>query len=426
MMNKKTIKMIYTMLALTVLFPSLAWAQNPDVAAEARNAINRTDEIISLAKEIVQECRSQKARLALERAIEIQHRAMNLSVSNRNSYALKITMEARQEAWHAIALARAESRMEEAAQRLDEDTMERLTRLRSRIMENGLKDNQTLKLIEEAKALLERSRINAHQYRNQLAFKLAENAYKLILKAEERFRKTRNLKEMCERRLILMERLLDRAREQQQESDDPRIKRQFQLAAGQLERSREQLAAGRYRAAQITLEKCETVLRSLVRQVQSDHSSDAEKMFSETLRLRERAAELIGGDPHPATQKFLNRADKLLEQARQAVNDGRSQNAVELTKRARTLLRQAIDSSPQTISRDKLSAEIESALQRRDNLLETLENCTEPGARDLFQRASRRLDNAQQLFAQERFERAAAELKIARNLFNRIREICSS
>ena len=87
--------------------------------------------------------------------------------------------------------------------------------------------------------LLEKSRLNAQQLRYQLALKLAGDARDLAVRAEERIRNTRVLKEAAERKLAFLERLLERARERVQQSAG-RIARasQISIAEEQIEKAR--------------------------------------------------------------------------------------------------------------------------------------------------------------------------------------------
>ena len=424
-MNKKMIRVIYGLLAAILIlgcFPDASGAQgNRDDAEAARYALEKTDAVIETASKIVKESRSGKARKALEQAVRLQGRARsNQSLSNF-AIALALTGEARKEAWHAVALAREHTRKEERLERLFEETRERILRVRSRMAESGIRDQRIMRLLDESRSLLDKSRVNQQQLRGELALRLAENAGKLAVQAEQRLRRVRNLKEMCEHRLELMERLMNRARSRVRAEAEPAAGEKLEMALRNMNRAREAFRSGNYEACRINLENGEAVLRSLVRNISPGGPYGAEAMLEETRELYERAREMVRENGASAAGPGLEQAGRILGEAEEALARGRTEAAVRMIERARRLLRRSVTDA----SRENIREELGRLEQARESARESLKNCPAEGARRLFERALVRHENASRLAGEGQADGAAAQARIARNLYQRIREICA-
>jgi tetratricopeptide (TPR) repeat protein len=266
---------------------------------KVRSELERTDQVIGEAKTVIEESRSQKGRLALDVAAGVQMRAWGNFGGHGYRLALKLTMQAREEAWHAIALARSDRQSEENHIRVSEEARERLARLRDLMIESGVRDEQAMKLMEQARMLLDKSRLNAQQLRYQLALKLASDARGLAIRAEERIRNTRTLKEATERRLALLDRFIERSREHAQQRAHDRSRDELAMAEEQLAKAHELLNAARYREAQQALERCEKTLRNSVRTMPVAPAGNPQDRLDEAYLLLERAGE-IASDAHDA------------------------------------------------------------------------------------------------------------------------------
>jgi HEPN domain-containing protein len=429
-MNRKTAYMIVAALLIAALLPSgIAYAQGSgrDDQAAAREAIERTNEVIASAREIVQDTRSMKARRALEYSLKLQHRAENSEATGAYGLAYKLTTQARNEAWHAINLARTDARQEERLTRLAEHTAEKLVMLRSRIAETEVRDERTLRLMNESYGLLEKARINHQQLRGELALKLAENSFRLANQAEERFRRSLNLMEMCQRRLTILERLSERAYANFEGSGDERAATQLLKTEEQLARARNTFNAGRYDACRMNLEKAERLLRNMTRNTVRTRAGEPENMMAEARRLQTRAEEMIGaheGAPENAYM-LLEQSRRMLERAESAIAEGNSDEALRLMQQARRMMRTAVEEASSDVPPEQAAGEVDRAVQLGELVRNTLEQCKAEGARNLYERAYAHLERAKENLDKGQRERAVAEARIARNLFTRIREICA-
>jgi hypothetical protein len=392
-----------------------------------QEALERTDEVIGNAKSAVDESRSQKARLSLEIASGIQTKAWNSFRSTGYRAALSLTTKAREEAYHAIALARSDRQYEQNQLRIVEKTGERLVRIRDIMIEQGMRDEQAMKLMEQSRSLLEKSRLNAQQLRFQVSLQLADNAEKLAIRAEERVRNTRIIKQSVERRLALLERLIERARERADGSDQERSRLQLKVAESQLEKARDQMGAGRYREARQSLERCEKTLRNSMRLMSPQSPGDPQERLDEAYRLLERAREIIadGGSTDPKPLDALERAGETLRRAEEAIAAGRNGEVLRLIATAREMLRNAVRAESQELSQDRIMLRLERVEALREETRNLAETCPAPGIKDLMERAQEHLRLARRYAENGTLESAVAEIAIARNLYQRIGDICA-
>ncbi len=413
---------------LLAMYASAAEAQGVDDATRAREAIERTDEIIGSAKSAIEESRSQKARLSLDMAVGLQTKAKSSYDSRGYRIAMKLTAEAREEAWHALALARADRQFEQNNNRVAEETRDRLARLRDRMVESGVRDEQAMKLMEQARNLLEKSRLNAQQLRFQLAFKLAGNARDLALRAEERVRNTRVLKTAAERKLALLERLVERARQSAGAPGQESARDQIAIAERQLEKARELLAAGRYREAKQAIERCERTLRNSVRLMPPVAAGDPQSRIEEAHRLLDRAGEIAsenGRTADPRTLEVIDQARSMIRRAEDALAAGRTAEGMDLLVRARETLRGAIRAEAGETTRETIMLRIERIESLREETKNLAGKCPEPGVGNLMERAQEHLSLARGHAESGRLEQAAAEIAIARTMYQRIGELCA-
>ena len=152
---------------LLALHGGLAYTQSneePD-RDKVQEELDKTQQIIEWAQEIVMESSSLKGRLMLDQAASMQDQALeNFSSSLRST--LKLTLEARQLAYQAIALARLEMKTEARITRILEETNIRIAKVRDEIIEHDIKADRIIKLLDESRNLMEKSQRaakNAHE-----------------------------------------------------------------------------------------------------------------------------------------------------------------------------------------------------------------------------------------------------------------------
>ncbi len=428
-MNKRFKIPLTLGLVLLVLLPSVDSHAQSVGRDRILSALNQTDMLIDKARSVVQESRSRKARLTLETAITLQERAQirarsdNYSDARQNSLAYRLTLNAREEAKKAVSFARTETRMLEKHHRVSERARERLMNLQNRMSEAGIRDMRTRKMIEDARALLEKSRTNATQTNNRMALKLALNAEKLVDQAEERTRKANNLKNMCQRRLQLMERLLTRAGSRVGESSTAMEKEQLNRAEIQLQQAKTMFAEGKYPACRATIVKSEKSMRSLMSRL----GPGSEPAVQASLRQARRLYERLAGDEKENGDRDdrISSARRLIDSAEDLAAKGDERKAMEHLSRARNMLRQIENQSAPAISRERVESKIRNIEMEMRSIREVVRNCDSSESQTLYRRAVGHLERARDRLQQDEIQSAYSEAQLAENIFDRITEICS-
>jgi len=419
--------LIFSVITLLVLYSGILYAQSgeePD-PEKVQEALQMTDQVIDEARSIVMESKSQKARLLLDRALAIQRTAEGNYSSNSLRQSLKLTLEARQLAYQAIALARQEMKAEGTIIRTIEETNERIAKVRDEMIEYDIRGDRAVKLLDEARNMLEKTRLNAQQHRYRLALKLAESARRRALQAEQHVKRIRSMKGMVERKLALLEKLQERAAERLNPMENEQASSQLALVGGQIDQTRQLLHEHRYMAAKLSLENCEKTFRNLIRQFPSRNLNDPGLMLEESYRLLTRAEEMIGSKEVDAERRgFIDEAKRLLTRAGDELAEKRNESALRLINEARNLLRLATSDEGGETTKETVRSQIQRVEAMRDDVIGAVEGCDAPGVQMLLDRAAARLGKARQFLESGELHNAEAEARIARNLYQRVREIC--
>jgi hypothetical protein len=313
--------------------------------------------------------------------------------------------------------------------RILEETNTRISKVRDEIIEHDVKADRIIKLLDEARNLMEKSKLESQQHRYQLSLKLAESARSRAIQAEQFARRITALKSTVERRLALMEKLYERAIEQINGTGNDQARGQLGLVEQQMANAKQLLAEHRYQAAKIALENCEKTFRNLIRQLPSQNINNPEAMLSEAYRLLQRAEEMSGtlGEADQVKQRgYLDEAKRLLTRAGDLLAENRSEDALRLINEARTLLHLAVSEEKSEMTQERVKIEIDKAEAIREEVEAAALACDAPGIQTLMDRAATRLDKARQLLEAGELPNAEAEARIARNLYQRIREICGT
>lgn len=428
-MNRYKIIMIALMtVAAIVLLQGDSYSQTAD-RDKIISALDLTDDVIREARSVVMESRSQKARYALENAVSLQERARSRAESGnytnlrQNDMAFKLTLQARDEAKKAVSFARTETRMFEKHRRVMERTRERLTVLQGRVSESGTRDIRTERLMNDARGLLEKSRTNSTQMKNRLALNLALNAEKLMDQAESRFRRTDNLKKMCQRRLSLMERLTVRARNRIAGNGDEGEREELRMAERKLEQARNLFHQGRYNACRLEIVKSEKSMRALINRAGPGEENRLQFRIRQAWRLYDRADEIVNETGEG--EKLLEIAERTINSAEEQEKAGNSKQAGESLSRARMTLRKITNESRRSMSKERIRERIEELDMERLNIRDIIENCDAPESRTLYRRAINHIEKARDDLDAGNLESAYSATRVAGNIFDRITEICS-
>jgi len=428
LLNKYRAIITMTITSLIIAsFPVGLNAQGTVDSDMVRTALERTDEIIRSAYESILESRSSRGRMSLEKARALQEKAWELFKANRLKMAISLTLQAREEAWHAMSLARLDTQTEGQLTRTVESTYEKLIRLREVIIENAIRDHQTLKLMEEAKNLLEKSTINAKQLHFQLALKLATSSRNLANRAEERVRRILRVKEVAGRKIASMERLLERVRERVDREQDESIAKRIAIAERELERARRFVREGEYQKARQAIDTTEKILRSLARNAEGIDSQRIQRRIEETYRLLDRAMETIANTEtvNPRAEEALAEAKALLNKSQEALMNDRKAESMRLVEQARKMILNVTRKLKREANAEDIMRRIEEVEKMRSEVREISRNCTKKGIERLFERAEVHINRAKEMLRGKRLDQASAEVQITINIYERIKEICA-
>ncbi|MFO7914343.1 MAG: hypothetical protein R6U43_01465 [Candidatus Krumholzibacteriales bacterium] len=390
---------------------------------KTETALRWTEQIIEQAREAVRNSRSLKARVTLEKAVELQKRAReragDFSSKAANLAAYNFTRAARDEAKHAIALARTENRLAEKARRLFERTGERLSSLNRSVTESGIRDMRIQKFILDARSILEKAHTNYSQMNNRSALKLAEKANSLAEHADRRFRRLNQLRNTCRRRINILERLTGRASRFVENNGDQQSRKQLATAARQLERARDHFREGRYQACSSSISQSEKLMRGLIRRIHPSEEQGFESALDRAWLRLEMAEEK--NEDSRAGIRLLNRARQMLEEAEDNYQNGRLENARRLLERSMEMIR---NTGQKELSEEQLYGELRK-LEARNEMMKGLVNrCGTEESRTLYQRALEHMNRARALIGEGKLNAAFSEIQLTRNIFNRISEIC--
>jgi hypothetical protein len=157
-------------------------------------------------------------------------------------------------------------------------------------------------------------------------------------------------------------------------------------------------------------------------------SLDPGRGLKEARELVDRAVVMIyetGDRSTPGAIPMFTQARETLDRAGTELADGHAAEALDLTARAREMLRTAA----QLASREITSDFIEKRLAELDELRAESENlasvCSAPGVRDLMSRGDERLRLAREYAGADKLDYAEAQATIAYELYTRIMKICA-
>ncbi|MEE9442613.1 MAG: hypothetical protein V3V99_08085 [candidate division Zixibacteria bacterium] len=160
---------IVTLGLLAISGVASAQIYGTDQQQRLQYALERTDEIINRAREVVQESGSERARLILQAAIRLQEnarqiseRAFDLTDESMGMQSGRRTLEARERAQRAIAITRQAGENENFVRRKLEKTEEKMRRLEEQIGPNA--PDQISKLLDSTR---EKQRRATELFRNR-------------------------------------------------------------------------------------------------------------------------------------------------------------------------------------------------------------------------------------------------------------------
>ena len=299
---------VLTVLAGLVLLPPAASGQMGSSSDVVRDYIERTDELLVWAREMVAETESGTARNVLRQAAHMNREAANMHSMGNDRHAGNIARRARAAVWHAVKLAREAMGLQERLRVRAERFRELHRNLTERAQDAG--HEGALGLMHEAERQAHRAREQHLQGDLRMSWQMFERAEDLMAMAARLLVQTGD-PDMLERELERMEDLIDQARQR--------------LGPDLSEQSRRDLN-----------EADEALVRARRRQG-SGEPGRALQMVGLARRMVERSLDNAGGGQNQgeAVDRQIARFDERLDRVRSRLEDSDSERARQLVGQAR-------------------------------------------------------------------------------------------
>lgn len=346
----------HTIITVTLLLSALLIAvlQAPADAqtlAELERELRQTDESIELAREVVAESESERARVLLTNAVQLQQTAWQLfSNCDGNNLrpcrsAAEVTVRARREALHAVQVAREQSSDERLAQQTIDRAQRMLEEALAAVREQQTDDTRAMRLLEQAKSQLERANEQYRERQFSIAVRLANSAMSLTRQALNLDDSTLIDRERIEKQIERTQHLIERSAGAIEESRDTRAQDLLRQAVSLQSKARENYSAGRYIAAlALTRQSRQLAQRALGRVVEGPVDADAvASAVDKTDVLIERAESTVRSSGSENAVKLLDKAIERQVSARALLRENELKRALAQTRVARNLAGEAVE-----------------------------------------------------------------------------------
>ncbi len=299
--------------------------------------LERTDQVISRAREVVLTASSSQAKLAYDQAVTLQTEAQErfrLGPGGGNwDVSAKLTLQARVRAQEAIAAARDSQQNETALLRRLERASDVLDQARDAM---GRTDQQVLEaLYESARRNLDRAWEFYREQQYRAAVKLANQVERAAEKIQQAINRDAQRGQNFERQLENVRRFMDQVRQQTADCEDPQASQLMEQARRAFSLAEQVEAEGQREAALRALQNCRELIDQASRGCTggSDLQRRYERLVDQTDRLAE---DVVPGDSRSA--HLLQQAREQLDLAHRYLEAGQIQAAVAALKAAQLSL----------------------------------------------------------------------------------------
>lgn len=406
---RRTTGLVVAAVLWVALLPAGAGAQTTDLA----EAISRNAELLAQATELVRETNSVKARTALEVARRLHEGSITEFESGSALRAGRTAREAREAILRAIAIARQEVKLEGNARKAIEHAQQRLEQARLALDDSGNRDDVApRKLIEEARSQLQRSHDNLQEHMFEIALRLARASSDLSGRALQMLKREDSQPDRLLRELGRTDRILARVT-----AANDNARRLLNEAQELQRRARDNARNGRDRLA---LENTRRARNLALRLMQSeaplgevdDQTATRALDFTDEVISRARSATARDSD----AQKRIEEAARTQAVARNRLEQGQAGAAMRLTEQAREMAREAVRGIDRPVDAESVRAALANTDQELRRLADALGDNDDAELHGMYERATRRQQEARRAFENNRLRRALALTKVARNL----------
>lgn len=434
---KKYIILLGIMMLAVMISAPLSRAQMA-IRDNVESLLQRNEELLRTAHELVAETNSAKARTILQSGSNLQREAKSMFLLAEENYrqgkevmarqmmgkARETAVAARDAILRAITVAKREAMTEETARKRLEHAIERHDRARSLLEESSGPESATArKLIEESRTNLDRSRDNLREHMYDVALRLADLSLSLSNQAINTLNRANGSQETVAREIRKTQRLINQIQDRNEYHADAQADKNFTEARNLQERAIRNSNSQRFQAAlEFTQQARNRALRTMKILSSRTTRENVEQAITFSDGLLEKAEEMAGARDQNESRKRITEARSVQERAKESFARGEYDDALRFTQRARSLIREMINQMDSPLDPE----EVESTLLQTDQMIERLrnddglkENAT---AQELLQKAEQHQAKARDALHQSSLKAALAHTKLARNLVNKALE----
>jgi len=400
--------------------------------------LNRNDVLLADAKRLVRETNSVKARALLKTSVTIQMGAKNLFQKSEDNYmngrralaeqqmlkARDLAFSARESILRAMALAKRESRMENNTLKTMERAVRNLERAMGMLSESSGPEAETArKLIDEARMQLGRARNNMREHMYEVAFRLAKTSDSLSLRAIRILKRELKASDEVEREIRKTARLLAKIDERGKYRNNDRAVRMYRRAREFQAGAVRKMEANRPAAALDLTKRARRLAMDVLKMVSSQVTPESvEQALRLTDDLMAKAEEMLDRSERREGAASIESAKKLQERAKDRFREGRMNEALRSTRRAREMLSNMLARIGRPLKEDL----VRSTLEETGRLIARVKNEAAASGDELAEKLIARAEEHQRK-AWDAFERrglktALAQTRVARNLVRKAAE----
>jgi len=417
-------RLILTILMTLFTMASLVDNSSAQVdLSDLARALERNEELLMQAADLVRQTNSVKARSSLQAATRLHELSKYQAQNDRPGLAAVNAGRARQAILNTINIAKREAKLEEHAMKAIERAGVRLQRARAAFEESGDRDDvPARKLIEEAHHQLQRSRNNMQEHMFGVALRLANASAALSTRAIKTLTREGITQESVLREIERTDNIIERVTSSDRLDHHDVAARAIEQAIDLQNRAKSSVRSNNLRLAlEHTLRAREIALRIVktARGGQGPGENTVARAIEFTDGLLDRAREMAREQAMERVTEPLEQAAQLQSKAKEAFAASEYATAMRMTLRAREIAKRALGAMKKPLDADTVGK----TLKQTDTVIETLgarlADKNNDTARSLYERAHNRQVNAWTAMEAGELRRALALTKVARNLARR-------
>jgi hypothetical protein len=428
----KKYPVLTTMILILVLSAVVSAQAQMAIRDQVQTKINKNEELLRTAFNLVVETNSTKARTLLKLARSMHEESKKIFQEAVDNYmqghlvmagqmmtrAGNLSDSVREMAVRAIAIAKKEAMTEERAMKSLEHARARYETLKSLLpARNGFEAASARDLAEEARVQLERSQDNMREHMFETALRLARLSESLSTRAIALLKRDMRAEDVLIRELDKTGKLIESIKEQYGQLQNPEAMKSYEQAINFQREAVQNMHAKNYAAAlKITNKARQFALRAIKFVSSTPNADNVKRAIDLTDQLLDKASDMLKNQDSEQLRKRIEDARSIQEKAKREFRKGKLENAFELTRRTRSIINEGISAIASPLSSDQVMK----ALKTTDSLIERIrsnENIRgDKLALDLLDKSVKYQQRAWDDFNQARLKSALTYTKLARNL----------